>query len=110
MSIFHRFVFILFLCHQNSSRKRQPEEESEDEEESSEKATTSVHYFEVDKLIKFKVVRGKEMVLVHWKGYTSADDSWEPVENMNIGLRNDVAELREQYQRTTGKNKNKRKK
>lgn len=45
------------------------------------------------------------MVLVRWKGYTSADDSWEPVSNMNDELEDDVDELREKYLEKTGRKK-----
>lgn len=65
------------------------------------------HFYDVDDLIDFKVVRGKEMVLVHWKGYSSDDDTWEPVTNMNELLRDDVAKLREKYQQKSQRNKKK---
>lgn len=64
----------------------------------------SEHFFEVEDLIDFKMVKGKEMVLVRWKGYEPADDTWEPVNNMNDGLQDDVTELREKYLQKTGRN------
>lgn len=45
------------------------------------------------------------MVLVRWKGYTSADDSWEPVTYLNDELKKDVAVLREKYFEKTGRKK-----
>lgn len=76
-------------------------------EKSSKKAAASAHYYEVDNLIDFKMVKGKEIVLVHWKGYTSDYDSWEPVTNMNEKLQVDVAKLRELYLQKSGRNKKK---
>ena len=37
----------------------------------------------VEQLLNRKVFRGKPYYLVRWQGHASADDSWEPVENLN---------------------------
>jgi len=38
--------------------------------------------FEVEQLLNRKVVRGRTYFLVRWRGHASAEDSWEPVENL----------------------------
>lgn len=61
----------------------------------------------MDDLIDFKIEKGKEWVLVQWKGYTSEHNSWEPVTNMNEQLQDDVTELRGKYLQKSGRNKKK---
>lgn len=62
----------------------------------------------MDGLIDFKVEKGKELVLVQWKG--CYDDSWEPVTNMNDKLLGDVAALREKYEKQKSGQNNKKNK
>lgn len=53
------------------------------------------HFFEVEYLIDYKRQKnGKELVLVHWKGYSSQSDSWEPISNLNDALVEDLNALR----------------
>lgn len=61
-----------------------------------------VYYF-VECLLGYKKVKGKEMVLVHWKGYGSDVDSWEPVESLTEGLMDDVENLRAAWKSQTRK-------
>jgi len=37
----------------------------------------------VDSIIGHKFAHGKDMFKVHWSGYSKADDTWEPVENLS---------------------------
>ena len=38
--------------------------------------------YRVEKILKRKKVKGKEMVLVKWLGYSSTHNSWIPKENV----------------------------
>lgn len=38
--------------------------------------------FKIERVLKTRVIRGKSMVLVRWKGFSSAHDSWEPKANI----------------------------
>ena len=38
--------------------------------------------YKVEKILKRKKVKGKEMVLVKWLGYSSNHNSWIPKENV----------------------------
>ncbi len=38
--------------------------------------------FEVDRVLRERVVKGKKQYLIRWKGYSSFDDTWEPLENL----------------------------
>jgi len=38
--------------------------------------------YEVDRIMKHKVVRGQLHYLVHWKGYQHSEDTWEPKDNL----------------------------
>ena len=35
--------------------------------------------FEVERIVFSRIVRGRTEYLVHWKGYGSWEDSWEPI-------------------------------
>jgi hypothetical protein len=39
--------------------------------------------FEVSHIVDSRMVRGKEQLLVRWKGYGAFDDTWEPLENLS---------------------------
>jgi hypothetical protein len=42
--------------------------------------------FEVEKVIAKKTKNGKLYYLIKWEGYSSAENTWEPIENLtNIG-------------------------
>lgn len=52
-------------------------------------------FYEVDYLRDYRKSKsGKEEVLVHWKGFSSDEDTWEPVKNLNSELKKDVELLR----------------
>lgn len=38
--------------------------------------------FEVEQIIDSRIYRNKSQYLVHWKGYTVMDRTWEPIENL----------------------------
>ncbi|BAE56502.1 unnamed protein product [Aspergillus oryzae RIB40] len=38
--------------------------------------------YEVEKILKHKRVNGKPHYLVKWKGYSTSENSWEPIENL----------------------------
>lgn len=53
--------------------------ESEDENEDSEEAE-----YEVERIVDMNQKKnGKREFLVHWKGFSSRDDTWEPEDNLN---------------------------
>lgn len=117
LSIFKQRIDNFRFQFQNSSRKRQVEDKDPspsnaidviDSDSDEELNLTSTHYYEVEELIDFKVVKGEDMVKVHWKGYSRSDDTWEPVANMNRELRHDVAKLREEYHQKSRRNKKKK--
>jgi hypothetical protein len=49
----------------------------------------SIYY--VEKILDKKKSKGKEVYLVKWQDYDSAENTWEPVENLQTAL-NKVAE------------------
>ena len=65
---------------QNSKKGRQPQAEiegnSDDEQEE----------FTVGALLENRIKDGQEEVLVHWRGYPSEDDSWEPVSSIDAKI------------------------
>ena len=42
--------------------------------------------WEVEQILDMRMRRSKEQHLIHWKGYSSAHDFWEPWENINAPL------------------------
>lgn len=58
--------------------------EEENESDSAIKSDDGQKEFEVDKILEvhFKKNKKKEF-LIRWKGFTAADDTWEPEENLN---------------------------
>lgn len=60
--------------------KKSKKKGGEDDDDESE----SVGEYEVDKIIEVHHKRnGQREFLVHWKGYTHADNTWEPEEHMS---------------------------
>ena len=43
--------------------------------------------WEVERILQDKFIRGKQYFLVRWKGYSSAEDTWEPKRNLNHAKR-----------------------
>ena len=41
-------------------------------------------YYELDKIIDVKKVKGKTLYLARWKGYGKDEDTWEPEENFSL--------------------------
>ena len=40
--------------------------------------------YRVEKVLKYKTVKGRRYGLVKWVGYDSSDNSWEPVEELKL--------------------------
>jgi hypothetical protein len=51
-------------------------------------------YWEVERILSHRRRRGKDQYLVRWKGFTPADDTWEPVKHLET-----VQELVQEYHR-----------
>ena len=43
--------------------------------------------FEVDKILKSRMVNGQQQYLVRWKGYSAEHDTWEPAANLDAAQR-----------------------
>ena len=39
--------------------------------------------YRIEKILRRRKVKGKEEVLIKWKGYSEDFNSWEPVENLS---------------------------
>lgn len=48
-----------------------------------ESAKNSNNEYEVESIVDCKTVKGKTKYLIHWKGWDSSDDTWEPAETLN---------------------------
>lgn len=57
------------------SRKRRNSEDEEDEAD-------NITHFKVEKIISSKETRNGTLYRVRWKGWSPADDTWEPIENV----------------------------
>lgn len=67
---------------------------------------TDDELYDVEEILDYKRRKnGAEMVLIRWKGYSSDDDSWEPIESLNDALDPDVNKLREKWARKASINK-----
>lgn len=53
--------------------------------------------YDVEKILAERLVKNGDRTveewLIRWKGYTEADDTWEPIENL-AGLEDDIAKFR----------------
>jgi RNase H-like domain found in reverse transcriptase/Reverse transcriptase (RNA-dependent DNA polymerase)/Integrase zinc binding domain/Chromo (CHRromatin Organisation MOdifier) domain/Retroviral aspartyl protease len=47
---------------------------------------TQTPYYEVDKIIGYRLVSNKPHYLIHWKGYQHSEDTWEPEEHLTPDL------------------------
>lgn len=69
-------------------------------------AEEDMNFYEVDSILAFKKdKRGNESVLIHWKGYDSKFDSWEPVNHVNAEAAKEVDVLRDEWQKKKKKAK-----
>ncbi|CAG0918692.1 unnamed protein product [Notodromas monacha] len=55
-------------------KKEEPEEEEEEE---------AVNDYEVEKILKHKIERGKLSFYIKWKNYGAEDNTWEPMGNLD---------------------------
>jgi len=39
----------------------------------------------VEKVLKYKNEKGKDLFRIKWKGYDSKQNTWEPIENLRDG-------------------------
>lgn len=96
-----------------ASRKRKNDEPSEQKKDNKEPKIstkkpdeTDVEFYDVEAILDYKRQKnGIEMVLIRWKGYSSADDSWEPVDSLNDALIDDVNKLRDKWTRKASAHK-----
>ncbi|KAL8599101.1 hypothetical protein ACOMHN_007817 [Nucella lapillus] len=66
-------------------RKMEEEKEtSEKEDESDEEESDDEEYFEVEKIMSRKKRDGVFLYRVRWKGYPPSNDTWEPVDNLDV--------------------------
>jgi len=42
--------------------------------------------WEAEQILDYRSQNNRHELLVHWKGYERADDSWEPIENLDHSL------------------------
>lgn len=61
------------------------------------KKSKQTKVYEVEYLVDYKIENGQEKALVHWKGYSSNTDSWEPIENLNRALDDELDRFRENW-------------
>lgn len=40
-------------------------------------------FFQVEKICDCKTIRGKKLYLIKWVGYSSKDNTWEPLVNLS---------------------------
>lgn len=78
----------------SSPVKENTSKNSKNKEDSSE---SEADVYEVDDLIDYKQLRGKELFLVRWKGFSPDFDTWEPTANLASGLEETIETLRKKY-------------
>lgn len=83
---------------QNSPKKRKLENSDEtanqlNNPKKSKPATDDEEYY-VEYIVDYKKERGKEWFKVHWKGYGSDADTWEPYGNLNEAARKEADTFR----------------
>ncbi|KAK2586789.1 hypothetical protein KPH14_011814 [Odynerus spinipes] len=68
----------------NNKRQSNQTEEDEHESEDSLKSEDGQKEFEVDKIMEVRFKKNKKrLFLIRWKGFSPADDTWEPEENLS---------------------------
>ena len=40
-------------------------------------------FFQVEKIWTHKIVRGQKFYFINWVGYSSKDNTWEPIEHLS---------------------------
>ncbi|XP_055300145.1 uncharacterized protein LOC129567354 [Sitodiplosis mosellana] len=72
---------------------QQPKKDNKEPRQTNKKPKMEDAFYDVDEILDYtKQSDGIEMVLIRWKGYSSADDSWEPLSSLNETLKREVKE------------------
>lgn len=79
------------------------ESESSESEDSENVDMVDEEIFEVEQILSKKIEKGVTKYRVRWKGYTAADDSWEPVDNLGM-----VMDMVEEYEKEQEEKKKRR--
>lgn len=40
-------------------------------------------FYEVDEILDYKCIKHRKYYLIKWKGYSSVDNTWEPLSNLS---------------------------
>ena len=59
-------------------------------------------FYQVEKIVQSKLVKGKKFYQVKWVGYSSKDNTWEPTEHLS-----NVIYMVEEYEEAQNKSGNK---
>lgn len=76
-------IFEKFLKTKKRRLSLDPEDMSTAKKQKKNKKTREPEEFIIEKIIKFKYENGQELFLVKWTGYSSNDNTWEPIENLD---------------------------
>lgn len=77
-----------------SDETQHPKRSNEELKLTAKKPKTNEVFYEVDEIVDYENYNGIELVRIRWTGYSSADDTWEPLSSLNDVLRQDVIQLR----------------
>ena len=67
------------------------------------------NYYEVEKILDKRIVRGRKEYLIKWKGYSEKESTWEPLPHLKY-IQDIVKKFDEQYninKKANSKEKNK---